>query len=197
MSTDIIDHLVGVDAGSTIDKIRRQRDNARISSQDSHDALFATDQTEVSQAERLAVAAFVAALHQQSATRDYYRNLLDAAAGADLTAAVDEASASAITQGPYGRFPDSTDLHAEDSIGLEFTVPEVSAAKLGERLTAAFEHAHLLVFRPRESSPAALARLLAAGWSTTAVVTLSQLVSFLSFQLREIHGLTVLKEAQS
>ena len=34
--------------------------------------------------------------------------------------------------------------------------------------------------------------LLDAGWSTTAIVTLSQLVAFLSFQVRAVAGLRTL-----
>ncbi|MFW8745418.1 CMD domain protein, partial [Mesorhizobium japonicum] len=55
-------------------------------------------------------------------------------------------------------------------------------------------HAHLLTYHPRDAHDAALRALLDAGWSTTGIVTLSQLVSFLHFQLRVVAGLTVLKE---
>ena len=63
------------------------------------------------------------------------------------------------------------------------------------RLTAALQHAHLLVFRPRDASAAALQQLLSAGWLTTDIVTLAQLVSFLSFQIRLIVGLRTLVAA--
>jgi uncharacterized protein YciW len=53
----------------------------------------------------------------------------------------------------------------------------------------------LLVFRPRDASPAALQSLLDAGWSTTGIVTLSQLVAFLSFQIRVVAGLRALAAA--
>ena len=66
---------------------------------------------------------------------------------------------------------------------------------LGERLAAALDHAHMLVFHPRDADPAALQRLLDAGLSTTAIVTLSQLVAFLSFQIRVVAGLAVLDAA--
>jgi uncharacterized protein YciW len=56
----------------------------------------------------------------------------------------------------------------------------------------ALEHAHLLVFHPRDADPAALQALLDGGWSTTDIVTLSQLVAFLTFQLRVIAGLRAL-----
>ena len=45
-----------------------------------------------------------------------------------------------------------------------------------------------LFFIPRDASPAALRSLLDAGWSTTDIVTLSQLVAFLSFQILRGHG---------
>ena len=63
------------------------------------------------------------------------------------------------------------------------------------RLAAALEHAHLLVFRPRDADPAALQALIGAGWSTDSIVTLSQLVAFLSFQIRAVAGLRALAAA--
>jgi len=65
-------------------------------------------------------------------------------------------------------------------------------ASLGPRLAAPLEHAHLLVFRPRDASPAALQALIDAGWSTSGIVTLSQLVAFLSYQIRVVTGLSAL-----
>jgi CMD domain protein len=78
-------------------------------------------------------------------------------------------------------------------VGLLYRVDDAGRAVLGSRLAAAFDHAHLLVFRPRDASPAALQSLLDAGWSATSIVTLSQLVSFLAFQIRVITGLRALK----
>ena len=66
---------------------------------------------------------------------------------------------------------------------------------LGTRLVAALEHAHLLTYHVRDASPESLQALLDAGWSTTGIVTISQLVAFVHFQLRVAAGLTVLKEA--
>jgi CMD domain protein len=63
---------------------------------------------------------------------------------------------------------------------------------LGPRLAAAFEHVHMLVFHPRDAAPASLQALLDAGWSTTGIVTLSQIVAFLSFQIRVVIGLRTL-----
>ena len=64
----------------------------------------------------------------------------------------------------------------------------------GARLSAALMHAHLLVFHPRDAGAQDLQALLDAGWSPTDIVTLSQLVAFLAFQVRVVAGLQVLAE---
>lgn len=86
-------------------------------------------------------------------------------------------------------------MSKENTEGPILTIGEADRTVLGERLSAALEHAHLLTFRPRDANPASLQRLLTAGWSTTGVVTLSQLVSFLAFQIRIVSGLRVLAAA--
>ena len=63
---------------------------------------------------------------------------------------------------------------------------------MGARLAAAFDHAHLLVFHPRDAEPPRLQALQDAGWSTTDIVTLSQIIAFLSFQIRVAAGLRIL-----
>ena len=65
----------------------------------------------------------------------------------------------------------------------------------GLRRPEAFTHAHLLVLHPREARPAAIRALVQAGWSADDIVSLSQLVAFLSFQLRAAWGLRVLAAA--
>jgi len=54
---------------------------------------------------------------------------------------------------------------------------------------------HLLVFHPRDAAASALQALLDAGWSTTDMVTLSQIAGFLSFQIRVVAGLRALAGA--
>lgn len=197
MTSDIIDALAGVANGSAVDAARRARPQARENSQASYRALFVSaDQTGVTQRERLAVASFVAALHGVPAARQHYRELLVDAGGTELAVLIDQQAEYAAASGPYGRFPATADLRAEDQPGSAFAIESAAAAVLGSRLTSALEHAHLLVFRPRESSPQALAALLDAGWSTPEVVTLSQLVAFLTYQLRVVHGLNVLEGDQ-
>ncbi|MFT4004057.1 MAG: CMD domain protein, partial [Rhizobium sp.] len=75
---------------------------------------------------------------------------------------------------------------------LVYEVTSENRDALGPKLAAALEHSHLLVFRPREASAAALQKLLDAGWTATGIVTLSQIVAFLAFQIRVVAGLKAL-----
>lgn len=191
MPTDIIDRLVGVSEGDALFALREQRPDAKRNAQASYDALFAPDELEhVTQLERLAVAYWAVAL-AQSPIAAHYRELL-ADASAETLSALDSALPTALTIGPYGDYPDGP-LSVENVDGLHWEPSSELTAAVGIRLAAALAHTHLLTYRPRDSSPDALQALLDAGWSTTGIVTLSQLVSFLNFQLRVVAGLTVLK----
>lgn len=59
---------------------------------------------------------------------------------------------------------------------------------------AVLQHVELLTRRPGESNPENLADLQMAGLAEAEIVMLSQVVSFIAFQLRLAHGLTALKE---
>jgi len=88
-------------------------------------------------------------------------------------------------------------LTVEDVLGPIYQVAETNRSVLGGRLSAAFAHGHMLVFHPRDASPASLQALRDAGWSKTDIVTLSQLVAFLAFQIRAIAGLRALAVADA
>jgi CMD domain protein len=190
---DVIDALVGIAPGSALDAIRARRPEARAHAQGSYRALFAPAAPgDVTAQERLAVGAFVAGLHADAAIARFYADGLEAGgASPALRAAVDAAIADARARGPYGRYP-SGPLSREDTAGPRYRVGADARRALGPRLAAAFEHMHLLVFHPRDAAPAALQALLDAGWSTTGIVTLSQIAAFLSFQIRVVAGLRVL-----
>jgi CMD domain protein len=191
VTTDVIDQLVGIRPGDPLDSLRDQRPNARANAQASYDALLNSDDlSEVAQRERLAVAYWTVAL-SKSPTVTYYRGLLSAE-DSGLLAALETALPGALTDGPYGDYPEGP-LSVENVDGLHWQPSPTLATAAGSRLTAALAHTHLLVYRPRDASAGALQKLLDAGWSTTGIVTLSQLVAFLSFQLRVVAGLTVLK----
>jgi len=178
---DVIDQLVGIAPGSHLDAIRAQRVQARDNAQASYLALFRpADAGEFSLAERHAVAVFVAGLHRQPDIAAFYADGVPGAIAAEV--------ARGAAQGPYGHYP-AGPLSREDSDGPAYAVAPANAAVLGKRLSAALVHTHMLVFHPRDAAPEALQALLDAGLTTTAIVTLSQLVAFLSFQIRVVAGL--------
>ncbi len=191
--TEIIDTLVGIEPGSTLDAIRKRRPVAREQAQASYRALFAPEiPGAFSTTERFAIAAFVTGLHQDAATASFYAaRLATSRASSELCRAIDAAIAAARGQGPYGCYPEGP-LSREDTAGPTHRVAPEIRRVLGARLSAALDHMHLLVFHPRDAAPAALQVLLDAGWSTTDIVTLSQIAAFLSFQIRVVAGLRVL-----
>ncbi len=188
---DVIDQLVGIAPGSALDQLRAQREQARTQAQQSYLALFAPAEPVASHfdiADRFAVAAFVAGLHGQPDVARFYAEALT---GQGVAKAIEAQVAHGAAQGPYGRYP-AGPLSAEDETGPVYGVDDANRAVLGQRLSAGLAHAHLLVFHPRDASPAALQALLDAGWRTTEIVTLSQLVAFLAFQIRVVIGLRAL-----
>lgn len=190
-TVDVIDQLVGIAPGSALDRLRAQREQARTQAQQSYLALFAPAEPVAGHfdiADRFAIAAFVAGLHGQPDVARFYTEAL---AGQGVARAIEAEVARGAAQGPYGHYPEGP-LSVEDEAGPVYAVDAAQRAVLGERLSAGLAHAHLLVFHPRDASPAALQALLDAGWRTTEIVTLSQLVAFLAFQIRVVIGLRAL-----
>lgn len=192
MSHDVIDHLAEIPAGSRLDEIRRARPDAREHAQESFLALLEpADPGELALADRYAVAAYVALLHDGSApsrASSFYLELLSDAVDAELVRAVRDAADAGRASGPYGDYREPG-LASEARPG---PVVAVDRAVLGDRLAALLDHAHLLVLHPRDARPDALRALVAAGWGPDALVSASQLVAFLAFQLRLVHGLRTL-----
>src|SRR5947209_14155306 len=99
---DVIDALAGIEPGSPLDRIRATRAQARAEAQASYRALFEPDDAGAFlPEERVAVAAFVAGLHEQPGIVHFYRERL----GPGLRRAADEAVTEARGQGPYGSYP--------------------------------------------------------------------------------------------
>ena len=196
---DIIDLLAGIAPGDPLTAVRDQRAQARENAQRSFTALLEPeDPGTFALAERYAVAAFVARLHGFDAATAFYDDLLGDEAP-ELVGVVAAAAAATATQGPYVAYREPQ-LAGESTAGPRWTAREVDAAasgSLGPRLAAALAHTHLLVFRPREARADALRALVAASWSADDIVSLSQLVAFLAFQLRLAWGLRVLAAAVS
>jgi CMD domain protein len=190
---DVIDLLAGIEKGSRLDRVRAERQLARENAQKSYQALLAPKLPGgMTVEERYTVAAFVAGVHRDARILAFYMDGLGAQnPGRDVVEAIMAEIARGAASGPYGRYPRGP-LTVEDKAGPVHKISETNRATLGARLSAALEHAHLLIFHPRDASPAALQSLLDAGWSTTDIVTLSQLIAFLSFQIRVVAGLRVL-----
>lgn len=195
---DVLDALTGIVAGDTVDAARARRQDARTHAQGSFAALFLPEDTsQMSLVERAAVALFVARLHENEAAVAFYGALLrETGGGPGLEPFIVTEADRAAGQGPYGAFKAE---NASESVGGPIYEVDsvVAVVSLGDRLAAALEHAHLLVLHPRDAARVHLQQLLDAGWSTTGIVTLSQLVSFLAFQLRVAHGLGVVRETGS
>lgn len=197
--SDIIDKLAGVAAGSPLDLARTGRPEARRSAQQSYELLLYPDNPggHISILERRAVAAFVATLHGEVSVSEHYLELLTSAAPdkPSLVNTVLQEAQRGQTKGPYGHYPQGP-LNREDEDGLAFQISDEAHRILEGRLSAALEHAHLLVFHPRDASKQALQHLLDAGWVTLGIVTLSQLIAFLTFQIRVVAGLKQIKQAR-
>lgn len=204
--TDIVDTLLAT-ANATppgaettpgaraLGKIRSRRPVTREQTQASYDALFTpVEEGDFSVAERWLVAAFVTRLVADDAVSAHY-----AARAVDVDAVRAETvlveASGAATAGPYGTYAEAG-LQSESVEGPRYRAGTARPV-LGGRLAAALEHAHLLVLHPRDSDESALDALLDAGWSIDGIVALSQLVSFLSYQQRVVHGLRVLTEEKN
>jgi len=134
---DLIDQLADIAPGSRLDAIRARRLQAREHAQKSYIALFEPENSGgVPLLERFAVAAFVAGLHAEPATRDFYRSKLRAAADAPIATAIDAEIARGSTKGPYGTYP-AGPLSREDTAGPIYRVSDEGQRNLGPRLAAA------------------------------------------------------------
>ncbi|MBP1326242.1 alkylhydroperoxidase domain protein/CMD domain protein [Leucobacter exalbidus] len=192
-TADVIAALAEITPGDARDLARARRPEASAHAQGSFEALFVpSDASQVSLVERAAVALFVARLHEQPVAVEFYGALLrETGGGPGVEPLIVAEAEAAAGQGPYGNF------HAENAgesvAGPVYTVESVEAAyALGDHLSAALEYAHMLVLHPRDAGREHLKQLLEAGWSTTGIVTLSQLIAFLTFQFRVVEGLRVI-----
>jgi CMD domain protein len=189
----VIDRLAGLVPGSPLAMIRDRKPVTRHQAQDSFCALFEPAVAgDVTLQERFVLAWFVAGLHvQDEAAAFYAAGLARTAPAESFVATLSAEVARGRAVGPYGAYPKGP-LSVEDVAGPVYAVTEATRSVLGARLTAAMAHVHLLVFHPRDASASGLQRLLDAGWSNAGIVTLSQLVAFLAFQLRAAAGLRTL-----
>ncbi|WP_339393059.1 alkylhydroperoxidase domain protein [Brevibacterium metallidurans] len=199
---DIINLLAGLTDGEPLDVIRDHRSQAKANAQLSFEALLEPeDPGPLSYRDRYVFAAFTAGLLGSAAGEEFYRDLLrdeDEAASWTVAELLDEVvvdlDSHGPVRGPFGSY-ESAALTGENVAGPELSIDVGAREVLGEVTSAGIEFAHLLTLHPRDARPEHLARLLAAGWDEDGIVTLAQLVSFVSFQIRFSVGLTALAHA--
>ncbi|HMN26894.1 MAG TPA: CMD domain protein [Caldilineaceae bacterium] len=83
---------------------------------------------------------------------------------------------------------------APTTVAAVATFPATEA--FTQREAAILRHVDLLTNEPRAASRAEIAALQEAGLSTPAIVTLAQLVAYLSFSVRLLAGLRILGEGE-
>lgn len=92
--------------------------------------------------------------------------------------------------------PDEPRLTVQQAIQLVRDGADGPAgAQTSREIRALLRHIDLLVQRPAAATPDDLVALTASGWDKVEIVVLSQIVTFVSYQTRAVHGLRVLKEA--
>lgn len=187
---DVIDKLVGTSL-----KWRMRRPITVEQTQKSYEALFLTNEDAgFALKERFAVAAFVARLHGYAEAISFYDDELRRRQPEWLEI-IAKAANSAKSTGPFGLYP-AGPLEKENTIGKGWIAGKELKDCVGQKLAAALTHAHRLVFHPRDCQKTDLDALLAVGWTNKTLVTLSQLVAFLCFQIRLADGLNVLAASQ-
>ncbi|MGO3884956.1 MAG: CMD domain protein, partial [Mycetocola sp.] len=185
----LIDDLIGHNG----EPIRSPRPTVRDNLNEVVDALFSPVAGDAAfpVADRLIVALYVATLHGDSAAIGWFAEAAEAAGVAkgieDETIELAEAH---LTTGPYGSYDGP--LRGESVDGPAVEVPRASV--FGIKLGAGLEHAHRVLFHPRDVVSDHLRALSDAGWSTDQIVILTQLVSVLTFQLRIAQGVRAISD---
>lgn len=166
IGNDVIDQLSGLEAGSPLFALRHQREKVAVASQGSYDTLFDPTLEGIGLDERLLVAVYASRLAGATDLAKYYSERAQAASA-----------------------------NAAQLAAAESGEPEQLEGEQHTRVRAMLVFTRALTKRPVEGDKAAIEKLPAAGISTPAVVALSQLIAFVSYQLRVIAGLKAMKLA--
>ncbi len=159
-TTDVVNAILGIDESSPIAQLRNQKPQLVTELQDYYDSLFVP--TVDSAAELPLADRFVVAVRVASFTNS-------------------EAVANW-----YANLADQAGVPAENIARARDT----SAPWTGDTaLDAAILHTDLLTTRPSDARPADLQALKVAGLSPAGIVSLSQTIAFVNYQLRLIAGL--------
>lgn len=162
-TTDVVNAILGIDEDSPIAQLRNQKPDLVRELQEYYLSIF---EPTVSSAEAFPVT-------------DRLLVAVRVASHSGSTAVVDW----------YGRL--ATDAGAsQDALGQARNI--VEPVTVGTPLGAALRHADLLTTRPADSRKDDLQALKDAGFTPAGIVSLSQTVAFVSYQLRLIAGLRAL-----
>ncbi|MGJ3508486.1 hypothetical protein [Enemella sp. A6] len=184
-AVDVAGRAIGIVPGDRRDTTRRPRPKTRENIRAAYRALFGMATQGIALADRHLVAGFVAGLTEPgSAVAEWHR------ARAGDPQLVDRLLESAAQMEPWGTHRDAK-LALAGQPGQWWQVPEDEREHLGVPLAAVVEHAHFLVLHPREARPKVLATLAAAGWTRAQIATWSQVISFISVQVKLTAGFTV------
>jgi alkylhydroperoxidase domain protein/CMD domain protein len=160
---DLLNTLLDIDGGSPLAALRAQRPEATGHTEGSYQALFSDTPT-------TAVTA------------------IERYATALRVASLHEEPALA---GHYTDRLRATSGSSAQLVAAVLTGP--NAAPLPPRLRAILTHVDLLVIRPAAATPADLAALQTAALADPEIVTISQLIAFVSFQVRVFVGHSLLR----
>jgi CMD domain protein len=172
---DLIDQLAGLQSGGAIHLLRHRRDKVALATQGSYNGLFDVALPGLTLCERLQVSLFACHLSKADGLAAHYRSRLRELSSDVLqNETTNEATLALIEAGDRADLAGLADL----------------------RLRAILSFTRTLILTPVEGDKAALQALSAAGISTQAVVTLAQLIAFLSYQIRLVSSLAALQAAQ-
>lgn len=173
---DLVNRLARLAPDGAVAALRAARADAARFTQGSYDALFDAHATGLSLEERFAAASYAAHLSEApDAARAYRERLLALASvtGNETLALLEQLKAA--ENAPAGQ-----------------SAPTTSATK-NTRVTAILSHTRALVtLAPLPGTPA-LMRLQEAGLETREIVALSQLVAFVTYQVRVVAALRALE----
>ncbi|WP_112313020.1 CMD domain protein [Pseudogemmobacter bohemicus] len=141
----------------------------------------------VARVEAFAVAAFTAHLHGEEVVAGHFHELL-ASEDNTLAALITEEAENAALPGPYGIWPPGP-LSAEDLDGPAWRADPPLRLRLGARLSAGLEHAHLVTLHPRDITAGAGEALARAGWSRDEVLALNRLIAWIGALSPVVAGL--------
>ena len=164
-STDVIDQILGIDASSPIAALRAQRPELASQMQDYYDALFEPAGASASEFSR----------------GERLLTAIRVASHTGSVAVIDWYELLAVSSGVES--------------AMVVRVKDVARPWHDEgRLAAAIRHADQVTSAPSQTSKDNLDALKIAGFSPAGIVSLAQVIAYVSYQLRLIAGLRVFGE---